>query len=66
MPEVPIVIKELKEYMFKNQFTQTDMANYLGIAVTQLNRWIATKRMSKSWVELLKAKKIINELHKDR
>ena len=66
MSKVPAVIKELEEYMFENQFTQTDMANYLGIAVTQLNRWIATKRMSKSWVELLKAKKIINESHKHK
>ena len=59
MPKVPAVIKQVEEYMIKNQFTQTDMANYLDIAVTQLNRWLRTQNMSKAWIELLKAKDIV-------
>lgn len=61
MPKVPTVIKQMENFMYKNQFNQTDMANYLGIAVTQLNRWLNTKKMSKSWKELLKAKGIIKD-----
>ncbi|MFC1594098.1 helix-turn-helix domain-containing protein [Candidatus Omnitrophota bacterium] len=61
MPEVPAVIKQLEDFMLKNQFTQTDLANYLGIAVTQVNRWLKTKKMSKAWIELLKAKGVVKK-----
>ncbi|MFC1594121.1 helix-turn-helix domain-containing protein [Candidatus Omnitrophota bacterium] len=61
MPQVPAVIKQLEDFMCKQQFTQTDLANYLGIAVTQVNRWLNSKKMSKAWIELLKAKGIIKQ-----
>lgn len=61
MPKVPAVINQVEKFMFKNKFSQTDMANYLGIAVTQLNRWLRTQNMSKAWVELFKAKGIVKK-----
>ncbi|MFC1594138.1 hypothetical protein ACFL38_02300 [Candidatus Omnitrophota bacterium] len=61
MPQVPAVIKQLEDFMFKQQFTQTDLATYLGIAVTQVNRWLNTKKMSKAWIELLRMKGIVKK-----
>jgi uncharacterized protein YjcR len=45
--------------MERHSYNQTDMANKLGVATSQLNRWIKTERISRSWIELLKAKGIL-------
>lgn len=58
MPEKE-VIKKLLLYMERHDCNQTNMANVLGVATSQLNRWIKTERMGRAWVELLKAKGII-------
>lgn len=58
MPEKE-VIKKLQLYMERHSYNQTDMANKLGVATSQLNRWIKTERISRSWIELLKAKGIL-------
>ncbi len=55
------VIRQIKNYMESNRLNQTAMANKLGIATSQLNRWLKTARISNAWVSLLKEKRIIEE-----
>jgi hypothetical protein len=54
-------IRKLEQYRADEKLTKTDMANKIGIAVTQYSRWINTHKISRSWVELLKAKGMIKE-----
>jgi hypothetical protein len=58
MPEKE-VIKKLQLYMDRHGYNQTTMANRLGVATSQLNRWLKTGRIGRAWVELLKAKGIL-------
>lgn len=58
MPEKE-VIKKLQYYMERHGYNQTTMANKLGVATSQFNRWIKTERISRAWIELLKTKGIL-------
>ena len=54
------VIKQVQEYMREHNLNQVELAVKLGIAHSQLNRWLKTKRISKAWIALLENKKIIS------
>lgn len=58
MPEKE-VIRKLQLYMERHGYNQTTMANKLGVATSQLNRWLKTERIGRAWVELLKTKGIL-------
>lgn len=58
MPEKEI-IKKLQYYMERHGYNQTMMANKLGVATSQLNRWIKTERISRAWIELLRTKGVL-------
>jgi len=58
MPEKE-VIRKLQIYMERHGYNQTAMANRLGVATSQLNRWLKTERIGRAWIELLKAKGIL-------
>jgi len=52
-------IERLRNYMLKEELTQTEMANRLDISITQVNRWLRKGKMSKAWIALLRNKGII-------
>jgi len=54
-------IKKLEQYRAEERLTKTEMANKIGVAVTQYSRWVNSQKISKAWIELLKAKEIIKE-----
>lgn len=58
MPEKE-VIRKLRLYMERHEYNQTTMANKLGVATSQLNRWLKTERIGRTWIELLKIKGIL-------
>ena len=52
-------IRQMKQYMAREGLNQTDLSIRLGVATSQLNRWLKTERIGKAWIALLKEKKII-------
>ena len=53
-------INKLAQYMRDKGITQTEMACSLGIATSQLNRWLRTGRISRLWADKLKDMGIID------
>ena len=54
-------IRQIEEYMRENNLNQTAMAVRLGIATSQLNRWLKNKRIGNAWIMLLKEKGVIKK-----
>lgn len=49
-----VIGEQLMEYMRQRGITQTQLACELGVATSQLNRWLRRGRMSRLWIEKLK------------
>ena len=51
------MIKQLKEFMKTNNMNQSELARYLNVGETQLNRWMRNRcKIGRAWTMLIKQK----------
>jgi len=57
------VIKELENYLYSRKIKKSELARQIGTSKNNISRWLKRKnKISKAWLEVMKAKGIIREL----